>query len=178
MTDQSEKKSVNTTLNSLSKIKEIRIGNANKVIIGHLDINSIRNKFEQLKETVLKYIDILVVTETKLDETFLESLFLMDGFSKPYRLDRNKNGGGVMIFIRDTISSKILEKHIFPNDVESIFVELNFRKCKKLLYGAYHPPYQSDEYFLNNLDEALDIYSRYDKFCLWGILTQKYRNSE
>ena len=35
-----------------------------------------------------------------------------------------------MIFIRDTISSKILEKHIFPNYVESIFVELNFRKCK------------------------------------------------
>ena len=123
MTDQSEKKSVSTTLNSLSKIKEIRIGNANKVIIGHLDINSIRNKFEQLKETVLKYIDILVATEAKLDETFLESLFLMDGFSwKSYRLDRNKNGGGIMIFIRDTISSKILGKHIFPNDVESIFV--------------------------------------------------------
>ena len=93
MTDQSEKKSVNTTPNSLSKIKEIRIGNANKVIIDNLNINSIRNKFEQSKETVLKYIDILVVTETKLDETFLESLFLMDGFSNPYTLDCNKNVG-------------------------------------------------------------------------------------
>ena len=91
---------------------------------------------------MLKYIDILVVTETKLDETFLESLFLMDGFSKPYRLDRNKNGGGIMIFIRDTISSKILEKHVSPNVVESIFVELNFRKCKWLLCGTYHPPFQ------------------------------------
>ena len=109
LTDQSEKKSINTAPNSLSKIKELRIGNANKVIIGNLNINSIRNKFDQLKETMLKYIDIVVVTETKLDETFL-----MDGFSKPYRLDRNKNGGGVKIFIRETISSKILEKHIFP----------------------------------------------------------------
>ena len=68
---------------------------------------------------------ILVVTETKLDENFLYALFLMDCFFKPYRLDRNKNGGGIMIFIRDTVSSKILEKHIFPNDIESIFVELN-----------------------------------------------------
>ena len=67
LTDHSEKKSIDTTPNSLSKIKEIRIGNANKVIIGDLNINSIRNKFEQLKETVLKYIDILVVIETKLD---------------------------------------------------------------------------------------------------------------
>ena len=53
--------------------------------IDNLNINFIRNKSEQLKETVPKYIDILVVTETKLDGTFLESLFLMDGFSKPYR---------------------------------------------------------------------------------------------
>ena len=51
------------------------------MIIGNLNIHSIRNKFEQLKEAVPKYIDILVVTETKLDETFLESPFLMDSFS-------------------------------------------------------------------------------------------------
>ena len=62
LTNQSEKKSINTTPNYLSKIKEIRIRNANKVIIGNLNINSTGNKFEQLKETVLKYIDILVVT--------------------------------------------------------------------------------------------------------------------
>ena len=93
LTDQSEKKSINTARNSLSKIKELRFEKANKVIIGNLNINSIRNKFEQLKGTVLKYIDILVVTETKLDKTFLESLFLIDGFSKSYRLDRHKNGG-------------------------------------------------------------------------------------
>ena len=56
---------------------------------------------------------ILAVTETKLDENFLYALFLMDGFFKPYRLDKNKNGGGIMIFIRDTISSKILENIFF-----------------------------------------------------------------
>ena len=93
LTDQSEKKSITTARNSLNKIKELRIENANKAIIGNLNINSIINKFEQLKGTVLKYIDILVVTETKLDKTFLESLFLIDGFSKSYRLDRHKNWG-------------------------------------------------------------------------------------
>ena len=105
----------------------MQIRNTNKVIIANLNINSVRNKFERLKETVLKYIDILLVTDTKLDETFLESLFLINGFSKPCRLGRNKNGGGIMIFIRNTISSRILEKHIIPNDAKSIFVELSFR---------------------------------------------------
>ena len=37
--DQSGKKSIDTTPNSSSKIKEIQIGNANKVIIGNLNIN-------------------------------------------------------------------------------------------------------------------------------------------
>ena len=60
----------------------------------------------------------------------------MDGFPKPYRLERNKDGVGIMIFIRNTISSKILEKRNFPNDVKCIFVELNFRKCKWLLCGT------------------------------------------
>ena len=109
--------------------------------------------------------------------TFLESLFLIDGFSKPHRLDRNKNRGGVMIFIRDTISSKLLEKHIFPNDAERTFVELNFRKCKWLLCGTYHPPSQSDEYLLITLIRFLILIVGMIKFCLWGTLTQKCQNS-
>ena len=71
---QSEKKSINTAPNSLRKMKEIRIGNVSEVIIDNLNINFVRNKLEHLKEMVLKYIDILVVTETKL-ETFLKSVF-------------------------------------------------------------------------------------------------------
>ena len=123
---------------------------------------------------MLKYIDILVVTEAKLDETFLKSLFLMDGFSKPHRLYRNKNGGRrIMIFMRDTTSSKLLEKHIFLNHVKSILVKLNFRKRKWLLYVTYCPAPQSDEYFFNNIDQALDTYSRYDKFSLVRVFINK-----
>ena len=46
----------------------------------------------------------------------------MDGFSKPYRFDRNKHGGGIMIYIRGTIPSKILEKHSCPNDIECMSI--------------------------------------------------------
>ena len=34
-----------------------------------------------------------------LNETFLNSQFHMDGFSFPYRPDRKRNGGSVMIFV-------------------------------------------------------------------------------
>ena len=76
-------------------MKNLKLKNVNKKIIGQININSISSKFNQLKELVLKRIDILVVSETKLDEIFPSSQFHMDGFSLPYRLDRNRNAGGL-----------------------------------------------------------------------------------
>ena len=97
-----------------AKGKEKNLKNVNKTIVGQININSISSKFNQLKELVLKHVDILVVCETKLDETFPSSQFQMDGFSLPCRLDRNRNGGGVMIFVKEDIPSKLLTKVCCP----------------------------------------------------------------
>ena len=49
----------------------------------------------------MQYIDILVLTETKLDDTFPTTQFLVNGFSEPYRLNRNRNGEGLIFsFVR------------------------------------------------------------------------------
>ena len=64
----------------------------------------------------MRNIDVLVITET-LDETFPTSSFIIDGYSKPYRRDRNANGGGVLIYVREDIPSKELTGHNFPDDI-------------------------------------------------------------
>ena len=56
-------------------------------------------------------------------------------FSAPFRLDRNKFGGGVLIYVREDIPCKQLTKHILPDNIEGIFVEINLRKTKWLLFG-------------------------------------------
>ena len=119
----------------------------NRLLIGNLNINSISNKFDQLKLLLRGKVDILVITETKLDSTFPTSQFLI-GYSEPYCFDRNSNGGGVLIYVREDIPSKPLTDLKLPHDIEGIFVELNLRKNKWLLFGSYHPPSQSDDYFL------------------------------
>ena len=101
-----------------------------RVIIGNLNINSLKNKFDHLKEIVLKYIDSLLITETKLDGTFLNAQFLFPGFYKPFGLDRDRKGGGVRIYVREDIPSKLLTKYFLPSDIECTFLELNSRKCK------------------------------------------------
>ena len=70
-------------------LTELRKNNVGRVIIGHLNINSLRNKFEALKSLIQGKVDIFVVSEIKLDETFPRSQFTIDGFSTPFRLDRN-----------------------------------------------------------------------------------------
>ena len=94
---------------------------------------------------------------------------MIDGYSEPYRFDRNRNGGGVLIYIREDIPSKLLADHKLPHDIEGIFVELNLRKKKWLLFGSYHPPSQSDEYFFHQVKKGLDMCSKfYERFMLIG----------
>ena len=62
----------------------------------------------------------------------------------------------------------MLKKHKFPDDIEELFMEISFRKFKCLLCGLYHPPSQSDEYFFDHIDKALDVYSIYEKNLITG----------
>ena len=54
-------------------LKNIRNRNVNKLTFGHLKINSLSNKFDQLTEMVKGFVDIFLVSESKLDDSFLES---------------------------------------------------------------------------------------------------------
>ena len=88
--------------NASDLLRKIRIKNVNKVVIGSLNINSLPNKFAELKEVIGKNIDVLAIQETKLDSSFPPQQFVIDGYSEPYRLDRNRDGqGGGMQLIHD-----------------------------------------------------------------------------
>ena len=153
----------------LSILKNLGVKNHNRIIVGNLNINSITNKFHALKTILPGNIDIFVITETKLDATFETTQFCIEGYNKPYRLDRNRNGGGILIYIREGIPTKLLNLHSFPYDIEGLLVEINFRKSKWLLCGTYHPPSQNDKYYFDSLAMALDNYnSKYDKLLLTG----------
>lgn len=73
-----------------------------------------------------------------------------------------------MVFSHDTITKKVLEKHVFLNNTEGLFVELNSKKCKSLPCRAYHPHSQSNECFFKNIDKAANTYVKYEKVLLFG----------
>ena len=83
-----------TADNAIAILNDIRKKYVNNVLIGHLNINAIANKFDALKVIIANRLDVLVLVEIKLDDSFPEQQFKIDGYKKPYRYDRNSNGGG------------------------------------------------------------------------------------
>ena len=158
--------------NATDILRKMRIKNINRIIVGSLNINSFSSKFEQFKEVIGKNIDIFTIQETKLDSSFPTQQFLIDGYSEPYRLDRNREGGGVLIYVREDIPSRCLIKHNFTEYVEGLFIEINLRKTKLLFFGGYrsdHPEYGlSKVEFLEQIRFGLDKYCGYEKILVAG----------
>lgn len=78
--------------NSLDDLRQFRLRNVNTVIIGNIKLNFLPATFDQVKKVILKKVNILVITETRLDDTFPLGLFYVEGFTMYYRFDRNRNG--------------------------------------------------------------------------------------
>ena len=83
--------------------KSLRTSNLHRIIIAQININSIRNKFEALVNGVRGNVDILMISETKIDDSFPLTQFLIEGFTIPYRLDRNGSDRGILVYIRADI---------------------------------------------------------------------------
>ena len=115
---------------NVSVLDEIRPKNLNRLIVCNLIINSLSSKFVQLEVLIQRKIYNLIITETKLDSNFSHEQFVISGYSKPYRLFRNTSSGGVIIYTRENIPNKELRFLNMPENIESIFIEINLFKSK------------------------------------------------
>ena len=92
----------------VSHLRNLRLKIAGSIIFSYLNINFIRNKFENLCELVAGNLDILCIAETKLDP-------------------RSR-----IRYFKSSLPSKMLSKFKLPNNIHIIHFELNLRKDKWL----------------------------------------------
>ena len=64
-------------------LKNLKSKEVKKFIIGQININSLRNKFELLTEMVQVKTNLLMVSKTKLDSSFPDMQFYLKSCSKP-----------------------------------------------------------------------------------------------
>ena len=101
-----------------------------------------------------------MITETKLDDSFPVSQFEIDGFSTPFRLDGNKNGGVILLYIRSYIVASKLNNYIFPIDIEAFFIEINIKGNKCLICCSYNPNRVFVSEHLDQIAKGIDTYSK------------------
>ena len=106
----------------------------------YLNINSGRSKFKNMSSLILGNVDILIVAETKIDSSFPTAQFLIPGFHYLFRIDVNRQNGGLLVYVKESISAKVLTSFSTPADTQIIVFEINLRKEKRLFVGISKPP--------------------------------------
>ena len=134
-----------TDINDFIKVREAYSKN---LILGYLNINSLRNKIINLRDVFAKVpIDILCADETKLDDSFPDSQFLIENYQfPPFRRDRNSKGGGKIVYVREGLFSKKL-KQFESEFIETICIEIKISKKNWCILFAYRPPNTDKQYF-------------------------------
>ena len=153
----------------MSHLRNLRSINPKNIFLSYININSIRNKFENLCDIVGNNVDILSIAETKRDSSFPNAQFLLPGFHEPLRLDINHRSSGLLVHIKASLPAKILKKFKLPINIQRIPFEINLRKEKWLFVSIYKTPSQSNQYFVDILGGLLDFYSQdYDNKVILG----------
>ena len=107
-----------------------------------LNIRSCNKNFDQFISTFCDYISYftcIILTETWLTKD-CDAVFNIDGF---YCIDqyRNNYGGGIKLYVRNCMQSKVLSNFCVLNDViEMLTIELLYSNYRFLLTAVYHPP--------------------------------------
>ena len=82
--------------------------------IGHLNINTLLPNFNELYVLIHKHnIHILCLNETRLNSTILNVEIQISGYSL-IRRDRDRNGGGVAIYVCNYINADVMDKFYDP----------------------------------------------------------------
>ena len=89
-------------------LHHFKIKNVNTLDTGPLSINSLLNRFDTLKlrnrHRLRHSLDISMIIRKKLDKTFPEGQFLVNGFTQPYGMDKNPNLHGLALYFEEDIT--------------------------------------------------------------------------
>ena len=124
----------------------------------HLNIRSIRNKYEFIKDNYLDC-DILCFTESHLSDNVNDELLILEGFSTFYRKDKTNHASGLLIYVSNNVISRRLEVLETPN-LDTLWIEIKDKNETILLYTAYRQPSSPVDFWDNlniSLERALDI---------------------
>jgi exonuclease III len=124
----------------------------------HLNISTLLPNLSELTEIVTTInIDIVSLNETRLDGSITDSQLSIPGYVL-LRKDRNRNGGGVALYIH---------KHMLPTpsdvkvNTESVWATVKTKNHSLTIGSIYRPPSSTASYFEDILDDIENASQRH-----------------
>ena len=117
--------------------------------VGHMNVNGLRGKLSEVRMLLQNTgLDILAITETKITGDTTDDEIGIDSYCI-VRKDRDSNGGGVMLYYKDTLIAYGERKLKVVENIEGTFISVKSQSQTWLVASVYRPP---------------DNYAFYDKF--------------
>ena len=79
------------------------------------------------------------MAESKIDDTIPSNLITIPGYHEPLRRDRNRNGGGVLVYIAENLIFN-QQKNLQSHNYEHIWVDIQLGNEKLAINALYRPP--------------------------------------
>ena len=114
-----------------------------------LNINSLLAHIDELRIwSEVQTFDLLAINESKLDEKINDGAVSRGGY-EILRKDRNPNGGGVALYIRNSLNY-VNRSNLLPQDMEALWIEIVKPNSKPFaVLACYCPPNSNSDDFLN-----------------------------
>lgn len=110
------------------------------MVVSHLNIRSILPKHGELQVFMESFTKASVfgLSESWLDEDVLDAELVVAGFTM-YRKDRNRKGGGILVYISEDVRS-FRRQDLEDEGIEAMWIEVRMRKRWVLICNLYRPP--------------------------------------
>ena len=131
----------------------------------HLNTRIIRNKIDYLSNLV-ESCQIACFSETHLDTDIDSNDLKFDGFDKPIRKDRNRNGGGIMVFMSSQL--KYCRRNDLENPrIETIWLEIQLKEIKMLLCCLYRSDFTASQtLFITEIYDSIEMALDYSPYVI------------
>jgi exonuclease III len=138
-------------------LRHFRDDHTRQLILGSLNINSLRYKFPCVKFILESaFIDCFSIIESKLDDTFTDTQFHVKGFNM-YRQDSTATSGGIVTWLRNDIANcRRHDLEILNTNIQCLCVEINVSKEKWFILSVYRLPNADVRLFIECLTVILD----------------------
>ena len=109
-------------------LHHFKIKNVNTLDTGLLSINSLLNRFDTLKlrnrHRLRHSLDISMIIRKKLDKTFPDGQFLVNGFTQPDGMDKNPKLHGIVLYFKEDITSRQKSFRDIHVDIQHFFIKI------------------------------------------------------